>query len=232
MTIGDPNTAIKRIHAALREKRDATAIEKAGRLALSQIGGCERDLWAGINGVPEDAPIPGRILVLFELGNAVEEHVVSLLRRAGYEIRDVDNDGQQFRVTVGDGASGRLDGKIRDGEGPWGLLEIKSAATKPFDRLEKLGYEAWNPKYAAQIQVYMGLAGLDHAVVVVECKNDSRLYVESICFDPLECGLLMDKALRITEADGDTVPDRPEKATSEKSSFCRYCPRNRWCWDG
>lgn len=223
-----------RIHKALVEQREATSREKKDRLALSQIGGCKRDLWASINGIPSERVIQGRILTLFDLGNAVEDHIVRLLILAGFNVQERDPEtGEQFRVTHGDRASGRTDGKIELGSRPgnrrWSLLEIKSANTKKFEELLEIDrYEEWNPKYGDQIQIYMGKLKYADALTVVECKNDSRLKVEIVDFDPDRYRELTAKADEITMAS--EVLDRPPEAKSQYCGFCKYCDRQKWCW--
>ncbi|MEE9382819.1 MAG: hypothetical protein V3V08_05335 [Nannocystaceae bacterium] len=225
-----------RIHKALAKARDERSAGKSGRLALSQIGKCERGLWGGVNGIPDERPPEGRILVLFDLGEAVETHVVELLRLAGFEVLSHDPDtGEQFRITgFGENASGRLDGLVRfkrsqHATDERALLEVKSANAKKFDELLASGsYAAWNPVYGDQVQVYMGRKGLKQALVVVECKNDSQLYVEVIDFDPGRYRELWAKAERIVNAE--SAPPRPEEGKSQYCGFCKYCSRGKWCW--
>ena len=224
-----------RIHKALEKELNETNTLKSHRLALSQIGKCERSLWAGINGIPDERPPAGRILVLFDLGNAVENHLVELLRRAGFEVQDRDpNTGEQFRITgFGEKASGRLDGIIRfrhrNTTNEWDLLEIKSANTKKFDELLSIGlYQDWNPVYGDQVQIYMGRYGLKHSLVIVECKDDSRIYVEIIDFDPDRYRDLWAKAERIVNSP--TLLPRPSDGKSQYCDFCKYCSHQKWCW--
>ena len=127
----------RRIHKAVseldRKKRAERASTKGPRLYVSQIGRCPRNLWAGLRGIAEDSEIEPRMLVLFDLGDAIEAHVIGLLRHAGFRVFDRDPvTKSQWRVSdFRDRLSGRLDGKIELGEDRWSryhaLLEIKSA---------------------------------------------------------------------------------------------------------
>ncbi|HEX9639997.1 MAG TPA: hypothetical protein VGB13_01645 [Candidatus Krumholzibacteria bacterium] len=231
----------RRIHHALEQSREAIRRSKSDRLALSRAGDCVRNLWASVHEVPEDKEIDPRMLVLFEHGNASESHLTALLRRAGFEVLDRDpKTGEQFRVVDCDErASGRLDGLIRDATKSipetWRLLEIKSANERQFEVLLESGFEAWNPVYVAQVQVYMGLASrqLDYGPItdslcVVECKNDSRIYTEKIRFDPEEFERL--RAQVRLAVDGEVPPARPAAASSQYCGFCKWCVRNEWCW--
>ena len=219
----------QRIHAALAERR-FNDTSRSGHLHMSQIGKCERFLWAELNGEKPDPPRE-RILVLFDHGHAVERHVLDLLDEAGYGvISEGDDFGGQIRVSGFDGRLvGHLDGKISMmGEHDWSLLEIKSANTKQFELLKEVGYEAWKPDYAAQIQMYMGYAQLPDAVVVVYSKENSEIYAERIRFDLSQFSELRRKAERILDAE--SLPDRPAEAKSQYCKYCKYCDLGNWCW--
>ena len=203
-------------------------------LRMSAAGDCERNLWAGLNDIPEDKEIEPRILALFDHGNAIEVHVIRLLRLSGRNVIDVDpGTNDQFELVDFDGKEvGHIDGKIETGSRPTNrhlsLLEIKSANTKQFNMLLELGYVAWKPTYASQIQKYMGNADLPDALVIVYCKDDSRIHAERILYDPVAFFNLRGKAHRIIEST--ELLNRPPEAKSQYCKFCKYCNRNQWCW--
>lgn len=240
LKVGAPHIE-KRIHRALEADREREAEKHRGRLALGSIGKCVRDLWAGVREIPEDKPTDGRALVIFEHGHAAESHMIGLLRRAGFIVVNLNPEtGKQWRVVDHDDrASGRLDGFICDSKlgDPWRLLEIKSANLNQFEELLSVGYEAWKPIYADQIQNYLGLGreqlrgfgSLDEALAVVECKNDSRIYAERIRFNPMRFHELRQKG-SLALSGGSLPPARPSAATSQYCGFCKWCPRNEWCW--
>lgn len=222
----------RRIHAALAEEREKPS-DRDGRLGMSQLGQCERNLWASLRGVPVDKPIEPRILLLFDHGNAVESHVIANLRKAGFVLVDRDEHGNQFRYEdFGGRLVGHIDGKIELGTNASAretcLLEIKSANAKKFDELEAVGYEAWNPVYAAQLHTYMGYARLADSLALVYNKNTSQLYCEKIRFNPSKFKALVAKAARIITSDK-TLP-RPAEAKSQYCAYCKWCDRNAWCW--
>jgi len=223
----------RRIHTVMAESR-AKNTSRNGRLGMSQLGKCERNLWAGLQGIPEDHEMDPRILVLFEHGNAVEDHVIRLLKRAGFLVQETDPDtGQQWRLSAfNDRLVGHMDGKIRTNpvSTEWALLEIKSANEKNFDELITVGYEAWNPQYAAQLQIYMGYSHLSDSLVVVYAKATSRIYAEKIRFDPAKFGALVEKAERILKHSAVKPIDRPAEGKSQYCGYCKWCDRNQWCW--
>jgi len=234
----------RRIHAALVEESQRPS-ERDGVLGLSTIGGCERDLWMSLNGIPKDPgrDFEGRILALFGLGHAVEAEVIRLLELAGYKIETRDEDGRQYRrywtPPGGKPIGGSIDGiaYLRSRHEPPVLLEIKSSSAKKFEELQGVGYAAWNPKYAAQIQAYMGAFKLDDSLVVVYCKDDSRIYAEKIRHDPAQSEALLEKAHRIVTAT--ELPERPKnpipgrhkgKDVTRHCAHCKWCDRGDFCF--
>lgn len=249
-----------RVHHALQEDRIRRSEGKDG-VYMSSIGRCVRDLWAGTRGIKEQPPrIPakcdcchgevfcGRMLSLFDLGSAVEDVVIRHLRMAGYDVLNVDENGEQFRVVVpyGDNAdgtaklaSGRVDGLIYYAS-KWMLLEVKSANQKKFAELQEIGrYEEWNPGYASTLHSYMGLSQredttlphpVDEALVVVVGKNDSDVHYERIHFNPLNFENETLSKLKAIDLAGDHPPPKPAAANGPGSKFCKWCSRSNWCY--
>ncbi len=183
-------------------------------LGLSEIGHkCPRWLWYAHHNTPSK-PVEGRIIRLFWTGNIIEDAIISDLESIGIEVTD-----RQREVEIVNGdivLRGHIDG-IVSGQ----LLEIKSTNEKYFKQLLKVGYEKWNPKYKAQAHVYMVLCDLEECMVVVENKNDSNLYIETLKLDrDYVTKLLIDVFAAITP---DTPPDRmcPDISWYE-SKCCKY----------
>ena len=183
-------------------------------LGLSEIGHkCPRWLWYAHHNTPSK-PVEGRIIRLFRTGNIIEDAIISDLESIDIEVTD-----RQREVEIVNGdivLRGHIDG-IVSGQ----LLEIKSTNEKYFKQLLKVGYEKWNPKYKAQAHVYMVLCDLEECMVVVENKNDSNLYIETLKLDrDYVTKLLIDVFAAITP---DTPPDRmcPDISWYE-SKYCKY----------
>jgi len=183
-------------------------------LGLSEIGHkCPRWLWYAHKGTPAIAP-EGRVLRLFRTGNIIEAAIINDLRSIGLTVTD-----QQREVCIVHDditLKGHIDG-IVEGQ----LLEIKSTAEKYFKQLIKSGYEKWNPKYKAQIHVYMVLCELKECMVIVENKNDSSLYIETLKLDrDYVTNLLIDVFAAITSIE---TPERtcPDMSWYE-AKFCKY----------
>lgn len=183
-------------------------------LGLSEIGNkCPRWLWYAHHNTPSK-PVEGRIIRLFRTGNIIEDAIISDLESIDIEVTD-----RQREVEIVNGdivLRGHIDG-IVSGQ----LLEIKSANEKSFKQLLKVGYEKWNPKYKAQAHVYMVLCDLEECMVVVENKNDSNLYIETLKLDrDYVTKLLIDVFAAIT------LPEPPERICPDvswyESKCCKY----------
>ena len=192
-------------------------------LGLSEIGHhCPRYLWYVHHGI-QGKPIEGRVLRLFQHGNMVESGVIADLRSIGWDITD-----QQREVEIVNGdivLRGHLDGIIEI-ENKKYLLEIKSANDKSFKSLMKSSYETWNPKYKAQLHTYMVLLGLKEALVIVENKNDSMLYIEEIKLNQdYVTKLLIDVFSAISAA------EPPQRTCPDASWFkSKFCPMSKVCF--
>jgi hypothetical protein len=200
-----------------------------GYLGGSELGEeCSRRLWYGFRQVGRARP-EGRILRLFESGHREEARVIENLRAIGCTVYDRDEQGRQFRYTECDGhLSGGLDGAVLglpEAPDTPHLLECKTANKKSFDAMEKDGLAKSKPVHMAQVQLYMGLAGLTRAAYVVVCKDDDRIYLERVEFDAKLFKALLLKANAIIKA------ETPPSKVSEDPAFfvCKFCPFAELC---
>jgi hypothetical protein len=214
------------IHAALERER---AKQPERGLRLSEIGGCERYLWAVHNRGESVQRPTAEALAIFDMGHAVEELAVRWLELAGFEVFD-----RQDAVCMpvhhdkfcDDGCvPGHIDGVVRIGESVL-LLEVKSAKASRFAELEKVGYREWDSGYYDQVQANMGASGTEAALVFVVCKDTSAIYTEKIRFDADHYEALRAKARRILTAEA--APERPYK--SQYGAPCKWCPLAEACW--
>lgn len=229
----------QRIHAALEDER-AKQSDSTDYVRLSSIGKCARALWAKRQGVPDERPPMGRALMIFRIGDKVEDAVIEWLTKAGYTLL-YPPDGDQWTVEMSGGIGvGHLDGIIQWGRASnedYRLLEVKSAKASKFDELVELdSYAAWNPLYADQLHGYMGASQsgehdvpmLADSLVVVVCKDDSRIYTEMIRFDAKRYAELEAKAALI-QSSAEILPRDP-KANGQYSKFCKWCSVAAWCY--
>jgi hypothetical protein len=199
-------------------------------LGASLIGhACERYLWMTFRWV-ESKKFDGRMLRLFETGQLEEARFVKNLRRIGIEVHDVDPAGGQWRVSdLGGHFGGSMDGAARGfPEAPktWHVVEFKTHNDKSFKELLNKGSVRFaKPQHYAQMQVYMGLTGMDRAFYMAVNKNDDTLYTERVEFDPVEFVRLKARAERVINA-----AEPPLKISNDPSWWqCKTCDFHEHC---
>ena len=200
-----------------------------GHLGASQIGApCERALWYGFRWALK-VKHAGRLLRLFETGQLAEQRFVAELRAAGIEVHELDETGAQFSVSSCRGHfGGSMDGValgLLEAPKTWHVLEFKTHSAKSFAALKKDGVEKSKPEHAAQMQVYMHLAGLERAFYLAVDKNTDELYSERLHHDEAAALRLLAKASRIIDA------AEPPSRISEDPAFylCRWCSYHDIC---
>lgn len=200
--------------AALRQPQ----LRKRKYLGMSEIGKpCSRALWYGFRGYQPIQP-DGRIKILFELGDIIEDRLVYYLTKAGYIIED-----QQREFSAHNGFfQGHWDGKILGVSSKPHVFEAKSANKKKFESFQKFGVRKTYPAYYSQCQCYMGYSGLERALVVVYCKDTSEIYTEKIYFDQLDFEFLHGRAFEII-----TANQAPEKINNKFE--CQWCSQRITC---
>jgi hypothetical protein len=179
--------------------------ESRGHLGMSQIGKEDaRSLWLSFRwSLPND--YSARTLRIFSMGNLIEDEIIRLLRNIpGVELHDKDAGGNQFRFAeIGGHFCGSMDGAIRGiPEAPktWHVFEAKSVSLKRFTDLQKKGVREWSSEYYGQLQSYMRCTGMERALFVAYCKDNSELYIERVKYDAQRAEALLIKAERIITA--------------------------------
>jgi hypothetical protein len=217
--------AIYRLH----EQREAAKPPRA-HLGASVIGhACERYLWLHFRWAGREV-FDGRMLRLFEYGHRLEERLTDELRDAGIEVHAVDDStGQQWRVhAIGGHFGGSMDGAavgFEEAPKTWHVLEFKSSSGKLFAELQAKGVREAKPQHWAQMQVYMGLTGMERAFYLVENKDTSALYQERIEFDAAEFDKLMQRARRVI-----TATEPPQRLSEDPAWFaCKWCHFHPQC---
>ena len=214
---GSPGKVVEEYYHSNQTSRDYLGLSECGHE-------CKRYLYYRHHGYTQ-APIDGRVLRLFQLGNLIEDQAISDLRDAGYTLTDnqkevtFDNNGIFLRGHIDGIITGLLESKKPH------LWECKSANDKSFKKLLKVGYKEWNPVYYTQVQVYMLGLKLDRAFVWVENKNDSQIYTERIKLNKEYAINTLQSAF---EAISGSVPER--KCPSQSWWKAKFCNFNEVCW--
>ena len=156
-TIGDQ--IVTRIYEGY-EKADKSPHIYLGRLGSSSIGDeCLRRIWFDWRAF-EREEFEGRMLRLFGTGHWQEERVVEDLRRAGYSVWDLDENGKQHQAVDKSGHFiTKLDGVIKvvpNHKEPH-ILEIKTHNKLSYNATVKHGIVKNKPQHYAQMQITMYL---------------------------------------------------------------------------
>lgn len=222
--------ALEIYEAAIREYERVNQERRYGReshrryLGMSQIGDpCSRKLWFDFRGF-SPKPKDGRMLLIFDDGDHVEEKLVKYLRIAGYKLENTGKDQLAFRM-FDDHFCGHCDGVIYGVTQLPHILECKSANKNKFETFRKNGVKATYPQYHAQCQCYMGYSGLERALVVVYCKDNAQIYTERIHFNKHDFETYNNKAFDII-----TSNDPPKKTLKQDSMECQWCDYSIPCW--
>lgn len=192
-------------------------------LGASLIGHhCNRFLWYTFRwGVIEK--LEGRLLRLFETGQLEENRIVANLKAIGCEVYQTDEDGKQFHFSTLNGHfGGSMDAcakGIPEAPATWHVVEMKTHAEKSFNDLVKNGVQQSKPMHYAQMQVYMGLSGMERALYFAVNKNTDEIYTERIHFDETFFKGLIDKAEMVINA-----PTPPVGISQNPSWYeCKMC---------
>lgn len=203
---------------------------RRGHMGFSQIGGDDdRLIWLRFRWCLPDN-YPASLLRTFGVGNATERLQADWLRHIpGVQLHTADGEGRQFRFhLLGGHLSGTMDGAVvglPGMESIWCVWEAKSANSSRFNALKKLsngdhvqlsweelrrtGLREWNPEYWGQVIGYMGLTGMQKALVTVLDKNSSEVLVFFVDADPMEYQMLIGKAERLIESPTPPPPMYP-----------------------
>ena len=191
-------------------------------LGTSIIGkACLREIWYSFRWAKKN-DFEGRMLRLFEAGNAFEDRICRELESIGIKIT-----GRQDRVTIGPHFSGSIDGigeGFPESKKPH-LLEFKTHNQKSFDLLESKGVAVAKPEHLVQMNTYMGALGLERAYYIAENKNTSELHAERIHFD---ASLFYATKLKASEIIFSGVPC--DRIAENPAAFaCKWCNYKAVC---
>jgi hypothetical protein len=216
--------AIYAVHEAA-----ASQERRRGHLGGSAIGrSCSRELWYSFRWAARPV-FDGRMLRLFGTGHREEERLIAELRRVGLEVHDKDERGKQWSFArLGGHFSGSFDAVVLgvlEAPKTWHLLECKTANTKRFAAVRKNGVQRAEPTHYAQMQTYMGWAGLERAFYLVVCKDTDEIYPERVPFDREAFERLEAKAAQIIRS-----PEPLSKVSHDPVGYpCGFCDFNELC---
>lgn len=221
----------------------ALVAENGARSQRDYLGGsrlgesCSRRLQYEYLKAPKDAgaEFSGRSLRIFALGHVLEDLAIEWLRKAGFDLRVRNRQGEQFGFSAASGrVQGHADGVVvlaPNGMAVPALWECKSANAKNWRDIVKRGVRAAKPIYAAQIALYQAYLGLTEAPALFTAinKDTCEIWHELVPFDGALAQASSDKAVQILRAcdAGELLP----RHTADPEYFeCRFCAWKERCW--
>lgn len=221
-------TTLQKVYAAW-EKLGNKDKGHRQHLGASILGDeCERKLWYTFRWAL-DIEHNGQLLRLFDRGQREEKTFTEELRRAGVNVQDEAQDGNQWRFHDIDGhVGGSMDGAgIGFEECPttWCVVEYKTHGEKSFNVLKDKGVKASKPLHYAQMNLYMYWSGMRKAYYLAVNKNNDELYAEIVEYDEPLALSLIEKAKRIIGS-----KTAPARMTEDPSYYaCKWCDFQYTC---
>lgn len=202
-------------------------------LGASEMGEeCWRKLWYGFRWTKLDWH-SGRMMRLFNVGHSAEPRFVEYLRGMGFEVKEFDTDGKQFRISGAKGHyGGSLDGlckapsRYQLSEDIIFLNEFKTNGTgKGFSDVQDKGVAKAKPKHYSQMSQYGYQMKIKYGLYMIENKNDSSIIFKVVELD-WNLGAQLEK-----KANDIIFSKEPPSRISDNPAFfnCKFCHQAGVC---
>lgn len=196
---------------------------------------CWRKLWYSFRWVKEER-FDGRMMRLFNVGHSAEPRFVAYLRGIGFEVKEFDEDGKQFRISGAMGHyGGSLDGMCK-APARYELSEdlILSLSFKTnntgagYEKVSKEALSKAKPLHWAQECQYGYKTGIRYCIYMIENKNDSDITFKVIELDWNYGAQLEKKATDIIFS-----KEPPQRISENPAVFdCKFCHVTDICHKG
>lgn len=163
---------------------------------------------------------------VFQVGNLLEEPILSLMRDAGLKtIRQ--QEPFEYRQNGETLCTGHIDAILVDSEGNEFVAEIKSMSPNIWERVdtaEDMKKYPWTRRYAWQLHMYMFGLEIPRAIWILVNKSTGRIKQinADIDMDLAEAALQRCESIN-SHVKAGTFPERIEP-TPENADICRGCP--------
>jgi len=195
-------------------------------IGASIIGNpCDAMVAFQMRGFP-DSSIQPKLKRIFKMGHAIEDIVVRDLKKAGYYVQETDalTGTQHSYQAYGGHVVCHTDGHIELERGEVSLLEVKSMNETSFNKFKKSGVKVSHPRYFAQLQMMMGMSGIQTSLFIAQNKNTQEYHAELVGYDVFEYGFI---EARI----GSILSGKAEKIARDPDDWrCRGCFKTGVCW--
>lgn len=205
-------------------------------LGASELGEeCWRKLWYGFRWTKLDHH-DGRMMRLFNVGHSAEPRFVTYLKGMGFEVKEFDEDGKQFRISGALGHyGGSLDGKAKpparyeiDGDIIISLSFKTNNTGAGFNDVTSKPLSKSKPKHFAQECQYGYKEGIRYCLYMIENKNDSDITIKIVELDWNYGAQLEKKAETIIF----TKEPPPRISENPAMQVCSWCHQKGICHDG
>lgn len=202
----------------------STNDEKPRRYIGASVVGtpCTAELALSLRGFPSNTT-ESKLQRIFNLGHLIEEVVISDMRKAGFNIEDRIDGKQVTWKDYGGHVIAHGDGIIFDGDRKI-LCEIKSMNDSKFKEFMNKGVRVSHPKYYDQIQMMLGMGGMEDAVLVAYNKNNSDYHAEYIKADFFLYSNLRNKIEVVLRGSERRI------AVDRADWRCKSCFKSDACW--
>lgn len=224
--------------------------EHRNHLGASEIGHpCAAKVWGKFRWLKLEKH-SGRMLRLFERGHLEESRFVLILRGIGFEVRDVADNGEQFRIVGVDGHFGGSLDAIAKAPARYQIPdeiiivnEYKTHGEKSFTKLAgpkdkngdgrkfvtgTHGVRVAKPVHFSQMCSYGRAYGYKFALYVAVNKDTDEIYFEIVPLDFLHADDLFRKADSVIHSQ-----EQPAKIAQTETFFeCKYCHLSGICFHG
>src|SRR3990167_3048568 len=204
-------------------------------LGASVIGEpCYAKLWNDFRWLKQEQ-FEGRILRLFERGKLEESRFVKLLTGVGFEVRELADNGEQWRMSgCNNHFGGSLDAIAKPParyDVPNDLIlpnEYKTHGEKSFSDLVKNGVRVSKPMHYAQLCCYGRAYGYRYGLYLAVNKNTDHLWPEIVPLDWDLADTLYRKADSVIHA-----KEQPPKIAQVATFYtCKTCVHSGICHNG
>lgn len=219
----------EQINAKLfKAKADKIKVYPCRNIRASNLGHpCERYLYLLIKHWDEQKPHDVGLQNIFDLGNTLEEHTISNIKEAGFEVLTPTVRSWKIDKPF---ITGREDIRIKDENGELLPVEIKGISPFEFDKLNTIddffkSKKAYIRGYPAQLQAYMLYFGKEKGFFALTNKLTGQTKFIEMPFDYEYAESLLQKAERIYAAlETNTPPD-----ACDDISYCEGCSLAHIC---
>jgi hypothetical protein len=204
--------------------RNETPQEPRSYIGASIIGNpCDAMIAFQMRGFP-DSQVEPKLKRIFKMGHTIEDIVVRDLKKAGYFVQEIDGlTGKQYAYDAyGGHVVCHTDGQIELDRGEPSILEVKSMNDSSFNKFKKNGVKAAHPRYFAQLQMMMGMSGIQTSLFIAQ--NKKEYHAELVGFDPFEWGYIEARIGGILSGSAQKLARDPEDWR------CRGCFKADACW--